>query len=129
MNLSGYVGPAPSAGMVIDIINYPNSTDPYLDILYKQVHSFFGKQLHATSGINNTSFQVAPSAIGYFHVGLPVILHDDGFTNISAEQIVQTIDNSGNIVTVAGPLGYSPASGCLIDLIGFPDGGGNYRWA
>lgn len=121
-------GTPPSAGMIVDIARYPTTVNPYDNSLYKQIHAFFDPQVAAT-GIDNFNFMVSSGEIGKFNVGLPVILHDEQWNSVSAERNISGVDTIGNIVTVSGALNYSPASGCLVDLIGFADQGGPFRFA
>lgn len=119
---------SPSAGMVMDIDNYPDNTDK-LDLqAYKQIHAFFDPQVVATSGISNFSFVVAASGTSRFQLNLPIIVHTDDWSVKSPEAFVTDIDSLNNIITVDTDLGFTPPSGYRVDLIGFADGGGAYRY-
>lgn len=118
----------PTAGMQLDVDNYPTNTDPYDQELIKIVHCFWDPQESVVSGLSTTQFTVPPSAIDVFQLNLPVLVHNTDYTRISVEQLVTSIDTGTNTITVAGSLGLTPQAGDFVDLIGFADLGGPYRW-
>jgi hypothetical protein len=119
---------SPSAGCILEVDRYPLSTDPTDQQIIKQIHCFCDASVTATSGISDTQFMVDAADIDKFVLGLPVSVHNDDYSIISVEQNVSNIDTGTNIVTVAGSLGFAPSAGNVAELIGFPDGGGPYRF-
>lgn len=118
----------PIAGDVVDIIEYPTGNDPSEANVYKAIHCFLDPTVEVTAGVSNTEFDVDPADIAKFQVGQPVIVHESDWAVFSPEVQVQAVDTGLNRVTVDADLGFTPVAGYLVDLIGFADGGGPYRW-
>lgn len=115
----------PPAGYVIDIPPYPTSTDTNENALYKAVHAFLSPQVLVATGISSTQFTVAPGDAAKFFVGAMVRVHNYSYSIDSDDVTVS--DVTGVTVTVSD-MGFTPATGQYIDLIGFADEGGAYRW-
>lgn len=115
----------PTAGMLIDSPAYPDSTDPEINSLWKLLHCYFDPQVLVVSGASNTVFDVGAGDIGKFTVGSIIRIHNMDFTIDSVERTVSNINV--NQITVNDSLGFTPAAGQFIELIGFKDGGLPYR--
>lgn len=114
-----------SSGMIVDIASYPTTTDPKENELYKVVHASITPTVVITSGTSQTVFHVSPSDNDKFQVGLPVFVHNTNYSSFSIESNV--VSAVGGMITVAKPLGFIPASGFVVELIGFADHKGAYR--
>jgi hypothetical protein len=118
----------PSAGYIIDIVAYPTAVDPYVQQLYKQVHSHLSPTVFVVSGVSPTVFVVPSGDIGKFLVGATVLVHSQDWTVSSPEVTVTNVDTGTYEITVGSSLGFTPISGYQIEYIGFSDGGGAYRF-
>lgn len=121
------IGSPPPAGYIIDIINYPSSSDPTESLLYKSIHCFSGPQVAVTSGVSATQFSVGAGDISKFFVGSQILVHNDDYSSVSNEVYVESI--VGTTITTRSTLGLTPTSSYLVDLIGFSaDQGSAYRY-
>jgi hypothetical protein len=116
---------APLENYVVDIVNYPNNADPEDQALSKSLYVFFNNTLEVVSGISQTQFTVSMGALADIAVGYIIYTHDKNYNNKSAERNV--IDITGTTITLDGNLGYVPAAGDKIELLGYADGGRPYR--
>lgn len=115
----------PTAGMVLDLEQYPNNTSASDQASAKMIHAYDCPTVPVVSGISQTQFTVsAPNALK-FQIGLPVLFHDATYGRFSGEVIVQSV--VGTTVTVATAIGFVPDASIKCELIGFPDGGQPYR--
>ena len=131
INVTGISIPAsagPFPGWIMSQDDYSQSTDTLDQAGFKISFCSWDPTVVATSGISTTSFQVAASGVGLFQPGLPILLHDTAFLNISNEVNVLTASSATNVVTVSSSLGFTPSAGMICELIGFPDGAGAYRY-
>jgi hypothetical protein len=120
----------PAADYIIDIARYDTGTDPQVNEVYKNIFWFLTPTVAVASGTSQTVFTVDVSDIGKFHIGSPVRVHSEDYTVDSGDEInilVKAVNTTTNEITVDTALGFTPAAGQFIDLIGFPDGGGPYR--
>lgn len=118
---------APPSGFIVDIPPYPTGVDTNENIIYKSIHAFLDPTVIAVTG--TTSQVEVPSAdIGKFFVGSVIRVHDYAFDADSGDVRVTGIDVTGNLIFPGESLGFAPTGGEWIDLIGFPDEGGAYRW-
>ena len=127
LNVSG-LSSAPPAGYVMDIVNYPTDGNPLTDSIYKAIHFFLDYQVLVTAGVGTTQFQVASGDISKFFVGGAVRVHDYSFGIDSGDQTITDVDTGTNTITVGKSMGFTPSPGQFIELIGFADEGGAYRW-
>lgn len=124
MQVSPALSVAPTSGMLIDAPEY--SGDMINNSLWKLLHCFFDPQVLVVTGISNTDFTVGAGDVAKFYVGSIVRVHNEDFTIDSGEVIVSTI--IGVTITVNNTLGFTPAAGQVVDLIGFvSDSGLPYR--
>jgi hypothetical protein len=115
----------PPAGYIVEIPRYPTSSFPVDDSLYKAVHAHLNPQVVVVTGISVTEFTVGAGDVGKFLAGQYITIHDSAFTVDSPEVIIDSV--VGVTITVRTTLGFVPAAGYLVELIGFLDGGGAYR--
>ena len=124
---------APPEDYLLDLPDYPDTTDPSDNAKMKAIHPFFSPQVTITAGISTTIFEVAPADIDKFFVDAFVIVHNDDYTDRSTDGTVDDdlqvtdVDTGTNRVTVSGDMGFTPAAGYLVGLIGFKDQGLPYR--
>jgi hypothetical protein len=116
---------APPADYIVDISQYPSSTDAREEAIHKLLYAHFNPQIEIVSGASTTVFDVGAGDVGKIFVGSIVRIHNDDFTNDSPEVLVNDI--TGNTITVDGSLGFVPSAGEFIELIGFPDKALPYR--
>jgi len=112
----------------VNIPAYPDSADRNQEAIYKAIHAFLDPQVIVVSGLSTTQFTVAPSDITKFFVGSRVRVHSFDYSIDSDDKVVTAIDTLTYTVTVGVSLGFTPAAGQQIDLIGFRDASGAYRF-
>lgn len=127
MLLSPALGFTPQAGDIVEIGDYPNTTNPNDSKVYKIIHCFVDPSVTVTSGTDQNNFSVSTSDAAKFSVGNYVIIHDSTWATISVESKVTTVNTGTGLITVDTALGFTPSAGQTVDLIGFIDGGGAYR--
>lgn len=115
----------PTTGYIIDIANYPDTTNPKDDALYKSAHVSLSKTATIVSGADNTHFDVAPGDEVFFTVGGAVRVHDVEFTDDSGELTVASI--VGQTIETNQTMGFTPAAGYQAENMPFKDGGKTYR--
>jgi hypothetical protein len=128
LNVSPPLSGDPPADYVIDVPNYPTSTDTTVNELYKLMHAFWSPTVSVVSSGDDTHFVVGSGDIGKFHVDLPVRVHSQDYVTDSGDLTVASIDTGTNTVEVSDSMGFTPSPGDQVDLIGFPDSGQPYRW-
>ena len=125
---------APLEDYILDMPDYPNNTDSRDRFFWKQLHCFFDPSVEIVSGISDFIFEVSPSDISKFVLNQPVRVHNDDYSIDSSPSIVDddaeviSIDAILNRIEVNRSLGFTPASGQRIELIGFIDNGSPYRF-
>jgi hypothetical protein len=118
---------APSLGYIVDICNYEEAEAQ--ENLYKNLHVFFDPQATVTSGVSETVFNVSLLDAAKMYVGSIVRVHNDDYSIDSGDVVIRVTDISGTQITVDTDLGFVPASGQAVDLIGFTsDNGKPYVW-
>lgn len=127
VNIDPPLGFTPVADMVMDIINYPTTDDPTVASAYKAIHVFLDPTVSVTVGGTDTTFTVSVGDAAKFIVGATVLAHAVDWSYKSDEVKVTDVNYLTGLVTV-GSMGISPIAGDKVDLIGFPDKGGAYRW-
>lgn len=113
--------PLPFTPLPEDIVEMPPySGNKEEKALWKAAHCFMGEQLEVVSGISQTQFTVSAGDVLKLFEGSTIRVHNATFTIDSDYLEPATItDITGTTVTVNQPLGFTPAAGQLIDLIGF----------
>jgi hypothetical protein len=119
----------PAVNDIVDLAPYSTSTDPTDQALAKTVHAFFDPSVTVVTGISGTQFTVAPGDASKFQVGFPVYVHNTDHSIASDTGNEPRVTNvTGVTITVSPSLGFTPSAGMKVDLIGFVDGGGPYRF-
>jgi hypothetical protein len=123
----------PAAGYIVDLANYPDNTDPQDQAIAKLIHIFWDFTIAMAGAASGTQVTVAAGQGARFKPGQPVYAHKPDYSVafsgqvLSDEAIIESV--SGDVVTLKAPgLGYTPAAGDILELIGFPDNGAPYRW-
>lgn len=127
ISIPASAGPFP--GWILQQDDYSTSTDSLDQAPFKISFASWDPSVVAVSGVSDTEVVVAASGISRFQVGLPILVHSTDFNYISAEANVLSASTATNIVTVSSSLGFTPSAGNIVELIGFADGGGAYRFA
>jgi hypothetical protein len=116
----------PPAGYIVDIVDYDTGTDPTVQQTYKVLFCFLDPSLTVVSGTSNTVFDVSVPDAAVLNIGQLILIHNDDYSIFSPEVLVEDI--VGTTVTVSTSLGFTPAAGQRIELVGFKDGGAPYRY-
>lgn len=122
--------PIPSVGHVMEIGAYPDNTDAADNALSKSVFTFLSPTVDVTAGSSSTSFTVGLTDSLKFVVGGFIRVHSIDYTVDSGTTLlsVETINTGTGVITTNKTLGFTPAAGQKVDLIGFKDGGQAYRF-
>lgn len=119
----------PLPGYIVDIDNYPTSTDASEAAIYKLLFCHLDPTLTVVTGTSDTVFDVSLGDAAVLNVGAPILIHNSSYSIFSPE--VTVTDVTGTTVTVGSSLGFTPAVGQKIELVGFkdfgPNSGGPYR--
>lgn len=126
MLLSPALGFTPQPGDIVDVAEYPNDSDPTDQALYKLMHAFFDPSVAVVSGSDHTHFTVGAGDIGKFAIGQSILVHNADYSVLSSETTVKGIVS--NTIQTNDDLGFTPDNTMTVELIGFPDGGGPYRF-
>ena len=121
------MGFIPDEDFIVDVDNYPTSTNPNVNALYKLVHAFISPTVTVVTGIDSQNFTVDPADISKFNAGAIIMIHNESYSFISNEVSVESVDTGTNTVTTSTVLGFTPSPGQFVELIGFADGGAAYR--
>lgn len=127
LNLASSLPFTPTAGMIVEVPEYPTSTSPGVNALYKAIHAFTDPLVPIVSGISDTQFTVGAGDIAKFHHDVAIYVRTDNFSQISPSVVVSAVDTSTNTVTVQTSLGFTPSSLHYVELVGFADSGAGYR--
>lgn len=115
----------PDENWNINIPQYPISTDPKIDAVYKVMYGHLDPSVAVVSGASTTVFDVAVGDIPKFFIGSVLNIHNDDFTDNSAD--VKVTDITATTITVDNDIGFTPDSTHTVELVGFPDLGKPYR--
>lgn len=120
------LGSVPTNGMILDIASYPQTgTDPNEDSRYKAVHAFLSATVAVVSGADGTHFDVDMGDVAKFAIKGPIRIHNKSFSHDSGDNVVLGI--SGTTIETKNPIGFTPDSTCVVELMPFADGGSAYR--
>lgn len=119
---------APSAGIIIDLAAYPQTSDPNSDEIIKQVHAFLDRSAPVLSGSSDIAFTISTADAAFVKVGQYVRVHNDDYTSDSLDQKVIAVDTSTGLITLKTAIGFTPDSTMHCELLGFDDGAGAYRF-
>jgi len=127
ITLTAPLGFTPGEDYIIDLANFPNNTDPLDQERAKQRHIFWSPNPLVATGISQTQFTVAAPDVANFKVGFPLIVHNEDYS-ISNSTEVKILDITGTTITTDAALGFTPSTGMICDLLGFPDSSECYRF-
>lgn len=124
--LDAPLGFTPQVDDIIEIGDYP-LTNPSAEAskLYKTLFAFIDPTLTVVSGTSQTQFDISLLDAALLIAGQLISVHSVGYSIESPE--VEVVSVIGTTVIVDSPLGFIPAAGQQIELVGFIDGGGAYR--
>ncbi len=114
---------------IVDIAQYPDNADPEDQQMAKRIFVYTNPTVEVLAGISDTQFTVAGLDADKFLEGAILLVRgqgDEKWDVVSPE--VRVTDVTGSTITVSDSLGFTPAAGYEIDLIGFKDGGAPYRY-
>jgi len=117
---------APSEDFLVEIPEYPDTTDKKDNALYKELFASFNASINIASGTSGTVFTVDPGEGAKLAKDAPIVVHSLDFSDLSEETTIASV--VGDVITVDDDLGFTPASTYLVELGIFPDGGFPYRF-
>lgn len=126
MLLATPLGFTPQPDDIVDVAPYGSGTDPNYIAAYKALYAFLDPTLTIVTGISGTQFTLSGGDAAQVQVNQAVLVHNSDYTVLSPECIVLSV--IGTTVTLKTPLGFTPSAGQKVELVGFPDGGGPYRF-
>jgi hypothetical protein len=109
----------PMAGWILDVAHY-GSGNSQENALLKRLHCYFNPQEEVDTGTSGTIFSVIDET--NLFVGALIRVHNSDYSIYSPQ--VEITDITGTTITVGKTLGFTPASGQLIELIGFASDNG-----
>lgn len=116
----------PQVDDIVDTDLYGTDGLPSTNTLYKTLFTHVDPTLTVVSGTSDTVFDVSAPDAATLNIGLPITIHNADYTLSSPEVNVASV--VGTTVTVAASLGFTPSAGQQIELVGFKDRGGPYRY-
>lgn len=125
MQISPIASAVPS-GYIVDIANYPSTTQQIDNINLKNTFVFTNPSVQVVSGTSQTIFSVSGGDVSKLLIGAQIMLHDTNWSSVSSD--VRIVDIVGTNIEVNQALGFTPNSSYTVELIGFLDGGSAYRY-
>ena len=120
---------SPLNGYYISLDNYSTSTIPAVMSYCKGIHAYLDPTVTVTAGTSSTQFSVSPTNALKFSTGNSIYIHDVSYTNRSSNVTVLSVNTGTGLITVSNSLGFTPAAGMIVELIGFPDSGAGYMFS
>lgn len=125
----------PASGYILEIANYPTSTNPNENSQYKALYTYITPSVEIVTGTSSTLFDVSLSDAALLTVGNLAIVRKDDWTVYSQEVIISGV--TGTTVQVQDPLKnelapfntFTPDNTYLLEGIGFKDETGYYRYS
>lgn len=77
------------------------------------------------AGVSNTAFTVGAGDVAKFLPGQPILVHNTSYSILSPEVIIDTV--VGLQINLKTSLGFTPATGQIVEDIGFLDLGKPYK--
>lgn len=131
--LSSPLGFTPDPGYILEIADYPTSTNQTENSQYKALYAYITPTIPVVSGSSTTVFQVSSPNAALMTVDNYVILRTDDWNTYTNE--VQVTDITGTTITVSPALKnaangtpITPDNTYVVEGIGFKDGLGFYRY-
>jgi len=113
----------PLENYVIEMATYDSGTKTLEK--FRIAHGFSGARVSVVTGISGTSFTVAGGDIAKFFVGSLIRVHNTAYTIDSGSEPREVTSIVSNTINLNKTLGFTPAVGQEIDLIGFAFDEGN----
>ena len=119
---------APSSGYIIDIDDYPTSTDKDENATLKAIHAFFSPMVNVVTGVTQSKFTVSPTDFPKFLLGGIVRLNNFSYSDYSPEGEIIGLNPGTFEIEIDVATGFTINNTHEIKLIGFADGGYSYRY-
>lgn len=116
----------PTAGMIVELAQYPTNATASDQAYAKLIHTFLTPSVKVTAAISHTQFQVGAGDAAKFIKGQPIILHNVTYSKYSPELTISAV--SGTTITLSGDPGFLPDASITCELLGFADSGQPYRF-
>jgi hypothetical protein len=116
---------APPVGAIVELAKYTEYLDSPLEELVKLAKVFTMPSALITAVTDDKTFDVAPSDIGKFEIGMEINVHSEDYLDDSETRIIDDI--TGNTITLNENLNISPAVDYRIETYSFADAKG-YRY-
>tara|TARA_R110000868_G_C10972634_1_gene770649 strand:+ start:28430 stop:30871 length:2442 start_codon:yes stop_codon:yes gene_type:complete len=116
---------APLAGYYVELAKYTDYTDEELDLIVKLTHTFTMPSSLLTAVADNKTFDIDPTEIANYTVGMQINVHAEDYTLDSDLRIIDDI--TGNTITLDEDLDISPAVGHRLEVYSYSDAKG-YRY-
>ena len=113
---------APSEDYIVEIALLDDSSADAM-LTAKNTHCFLNPTVDVASGASDLIFDVTDASD--LLEGQTIKVHNDDFSNDSDDVLIDDI--TGTTITVSKSLGFTPAIGDFVELIGFLDGTEPYR--
>jgi len=108
---------APSEGFYIDLARYTDYSPEELGEIMKLSHCFTMPSAEVASVTDNKTFDLDPSEIGKFEVGMQINVHKDDYTVDSSTRIIDDI--TGNTITLDEDLDITPVAGYRVETYSY----------
>lgn len=115
----------PPADYVVDIGDYPISTNPVDDQTLKLFFSYISPSLTVVTGVSTTQFTLNPTDAARIVVGQFVIIRNADYSILSDEVKVDSV--LGVNIFLSSAIAFTPSPGQFVELVGYADGGAAYR--
>lgn len=115
----------PSENFIVDIAQYQDQ-DPEAEQIAKRIFAYTNPTVSITSGTSDLIFDVDVADADKFLENAIVLVHNSDYSVVSPE--VRVLSVVGTTITLKSSLGFTPAAGYEVELIGFKDGGTPYRY-
>ena len=108
---------APSEGYYVELARYTDYSTEELEEIMKLSHCFTMPSAEVTSVTSNKIFDLDPSEIVKFEVGMQINVHKDDYTVDSSTRIIDDI--TGNTITLDEDLDITPVAGYRVESYSF----------
>lgn len=116
----------PGENYIVDVAAYGSGSDPDYNRTAKAIYGFVAPTLSVLAGLSNTSFTVSLLDYAKLTLGAVIQVRNSDYSILSPEVTVTGLVGP-NTVVVGESLGFTPAAGEKVEIVGFLDGGGAYR--
>lgn len=115
----------PPADYIVDVADYPNSTNQADEQALKLFFTYISPSLPVVSGISTNHFTLSSTDASRVVPGQYVLIRNADFSVISSEVTVDSV--LGVNVFLSDAIAFIPSAGQFVELVGYPDGGAAYR--